>query len=266
MGSPTSKYGAFEAEADVGAIAPNDAAVTGAVAARHRRLAGELRRRERAARARRASARDRTRARLPARTAALRSRASGRARPRRWGRARPPLRGASSGTRAERAARPAARRGTAAARCRSRRRRAAAAATSRPNPVPRGPVHVDRVADLQRADRTRSRPDRVEEEAELARRRHAEAEGTRKHAPGRLEHEELAGSAGLERAPREPQQRVRPDRFAPHNPTVLTPHVSSALPTWVTALRGRRPALPAGRPETPRTCRQPKEGAGRGTV
>ena len=74
--------------------------------------------------------------------------------------------------------------------------------------------HVDCIAGPEIAQRTRPRADRVEEEGKLAGRRLAEAHRPRQHTAGRLEHEELAGRARLDRAAREPQQGVRPDRSA----------------------------------------------------
>ena len=59
---------------------------------------------------------------------------------------------------------------------------------------------VDAVARLERGERTRPGPDRVEQERELARRREAERHRPRQHAARRLEHEELAGDARIERA------------------------------------------------------------------
>ena len=88
-------------------------------------------------------------------------------------------------------------------------------ATSRSKPFPSGPrtwiASPGRSAQSARVPG----PDRLDEERELARRRLAEAHRPREEQPGRLEHEELAGKPGLEPAPLEPEQRVRPDLLRP---------------------------------------------------
>ena len=74
--------------------------------------------------------------------------------------------------------------------------------------------HVDRVARGERAERACPGADRVDEERELPFRREAEAHRAREHAPRGLEHEELPGSPGLETAPLDAEERVRPDGVA----------------------------------------------------
>src|SRR5579862_3391283 len=69
-----------------------------------------------------------------------------------------------------------------------------------PVPVAERPEDRDLVAGRQRRDRLRPRPDRIDEESELAGRRDAERERTREEPPGCLEHEELPRHAGLEHA------------------------------------------------------------------
>ena len=54
-------------------------------------------------------------------------------------------------------------------------------------------------------------PDRVDQEPELAAGRRAERERPRQHAARRLEHEELPGRARVERAARDPHERVGAD-------------------------------------------------------
>src|SRR6266516_6956063 len=80
-----------------------------------------------------------------------------------------------------------------------------------PVAVPQRPEDADLVAGPEATERLRSRPDRVDEESQLAGRREAERKRPRQQAPGSFEHEELPRHAGLEVAALEPQQRVRPD-------------------------------------------------------
>ena len=87
-----------------------------------------------------------------------------------------------------------------------------------PPPTSSGRGHVEPEAVAERAEdgdlvaRRRARraprpgPDRVDQEGELAARREAERERPRQHAAGRLEHEELARAARVERAARDAQR------------------------------------------------------------
>jgi hypothetical protein len=72
---------------------------------------------------------------------------------------------------------------------------------------------VELVARFNRAESLGSRADRFEQEAQLAGRRLAEAHRARKQSSGRLEHEELAGNAGIESTALDPDQRVGADGF-----------------------------------------------------
>jgi hypothetical protein len=62
---------------------------------------------------------------------------------------------------------------------------------------------------VRRADRPRPGADRIDQERELAGRREAERHRPRQQPAGRLEHEELAGDAGVEPAAVDAQQRVQ---------------------------------------------------------
>jgi hypothetical protein len=70
---------------------------------------------------------------------------------------------------------------------------------------------VELVARLDRGQRPGSWPDRLEQEAQLARRRLAEAHRARQQSAGRLEHEELPRNARLEPAAFDANQRVGAD-------------------------------------------------------
>ncbi len=89
---------------------------------------------------------------------------------------------------------------------------------------------VDRLAGREGTERAGSRADRVDEERELTRRRLAEAHRARQQAPGRLEHEELTGDAGLERSPLETDQRIRADRLVLDDREQLAPGVHASIP------------------------------------
>ena len=84
-------------------------------------------------------------------------------------------------------------------------------ATSRSKPFPSGPSTCSVRSGLDGAESARPRADRVDQEGELAGRCEAERHGSRQHAPGRLEHEELPGTAGVDAAPLEAEQPVGPD-------------------------------------------------------
>ena len=71
--------------------------------------------------------------------------------------------------------------------------------------------HVELVPGLERAERARAGPDRIDQEGQLAGLREADAHRPRQHAARRLEHEELARDACVEAALLEPKQCVRPD-------------------------------------------------------
>ena len=73
-----------------------------------------------------------------------------------------------------------------------------------PEAVAERAEEVDALARLQRAERRRPRPHRVEEERQLACRREAERQRPRQQPPGRLEHEELARMTGIEAAAVQP--------------------------------------------------------------
>ena len=66
---------------------------------------------------------------------------------------------------------------------------------------------------------------------ELARPREAERHRPRQDVPRRVEHEELAGHAGIERAGLEPQERVRADRLGAGDPQLLSPHAACSHAT-----------------------------------
>ena len=83
--------------------------------------------------------------------------------------------------------------------------------TSRPEAVAERAEDVDRVAGLERGERARPGPDRVDQERELARRREAEAHRPRQQPPGRLEHEELA----RDRPARAPPRSTRSSVYGP---------------------------------------------------
>src|SRR5262249_13831065 len=82
-----------------------------------------------------------------------------------------------------------------------------------PVALPERPEDADLVAGAQPAQRLRPRPDRVDEEGELAGRREAERERPGQQASRSLEHEELSRHAGLELAALETQERVRPEEL-----------------------------------------------------
>jgi hypothetical protein len=67
------------------------------------------------------------------------------------------------------------------------------------------------VAGLELAERTSAGADRVDQERQLAGRRETQAERPREQPARRLEHEELAGGAGIEAAAVDAEQRVWPD-------------------------------------------------------
>src|SRR5947207_5690080 len=83
------------------------------------------------------------------------------------------------------------------------------------------------VAGLEGAKSPRSRPDRVDQEGELAGWRETEAHRPRQEAAGCLEHEELAGSARLEAAAVHTQERVRADLLGAGDLSLLGPHRSA---------------------------------------
>ena len=90
--------------------------------------------------------------------------------------------------------------------------------------VPKRAEDVDRVARLELAQGLGARTDRIDQERELAGRRKTERERPRQQPAGCLEHEELPGRAGIERAALEPQQRVEPHRLdAVHAEQLATP-------------------------------------------
>jgi hypothetical protein len=77
--------------------------------------------------------------------------------------------------------------------------------------VPERTEHVDRLARLERGEGSGSRPDRIDEKGQLARRRETQAHRARQHPPRSFEHEELARDSRLEPSALESQKRVRPD-------------------------------------------------------
>ena len=101
--------------------------------------------------------------------------------------------------------------------------------TSRSKPLPSGPRTW--IASPGRAAARARVPGPIGsiEERELARRREAEAHRSRQQPARRLEHEELAGSAGIDVTALEPEQRVRPDRLDADHTKPLAGH--DALPT-----------------------------------
>ncbi len=88
---------------------------------------------------------------------------------------------------------------------------------------------VDRITRLERGDRGRPGADGLEEEPELVGQRQTEAERARKHATGRLEHEELPRRSRLEVAAREPDERVRADPLLADDAEQLAAHRVSRL-------------------------------------
>src|SRR5262249_31075975 len=92
------------------------------------------------------------------------------------------------------------------------------------------PEDVDRSIRLKSAERPRAGPDRIDEERELSGRRLAETHGSRKHAPRRLEHEELSRNARFEASPSEPEQHVRADRLVRHDGQALATGVHAWIP------------------------------------
>ena len=81
-----------------------------------------------------------------------------------------------------------------------------------PVAVPERAEDVELVARFGRGQRAGSRPDRLEQEAELTGKRLAEAHRARQEPSRRLEHEELARAARLEPASFDPDQRIGADR------------------------------------------------------
>jgi hypothetical protein len=73
-----------------------------------------------------------------------------------------------------------------------------------PEPVPQRPEDVDRLAGLERGERLRPRPDRVDQEPELTGRRDAEGHRPRQQPARRLEHEELPWNPVIEPTPLDP--------------------------------------------------------------
>ena len=90
-----------------------------------------------------------------------------------------------------------------------------------PEAVAERPEHVQLLARLERGERLRARPDRIEQEPELAPRREAERHRPRQRPARRLEHEELAGPARVGAAALDTEERVRPDRLDGDDPTTL---------------------------------------------
>ncbi len=80
-----------------------------------------------------------------------------------------------------------------------------------PIAVSERPEDVDRLAGLDRCERPRSGPDRLQQEGQLAGRCLAEAHRPRQDATRRLEHEELSGDARIEPSALETKQRVGPN-------------------------------------------------------
>ena len=94
--------------------------------------------------------------------------------------------------------------------------------------MPSGPATVIRSPGASAASARVPGPTGVDEEAELAGGREAEAERPRQEPTRRLEHEELAGDARLEPAAAEPHEPVRPDGLVGDDPEPLAPHPSPA--------------------------------------
>ena len=220
------QYRALEAEADVAAVARDDAAVAGAVAAGHRRLAGELRARhealERVEHRLRAAGEDV--ARLGGQRLGDERRVEHDLR----------VRDERRGLGVVRGAEPEQRRRRAEPLREVRQRRDPDAAADEERPLdgevvslPERPRHGDPVAGARAPRSHACRADRVDEEAELPGGREAEAERAREQPTRRLEHEELPGLARLEPAASETHERVRPDRLVRHHAEPLTPHRSA---------------------------------------
>ena len=88
--------------------------------------------------------------------------------------------------------------------------------------VPERTEDVDCVPGTQRAECTRARSDRVDEECKLTGRRLAEAHRTRQHSSRCLEHEELAGDSWFQATALETKQRVRPHPLGRDHPQSFT--------------------------------------------
>ena len=94
--------------------------------------------------------------------------------------------------------------------------------------VPERAENVDRLPPLERTECACARADRIEEECELAVRRLTQAHRARQNPPGSLQHEELTGDPGVERAAIEPDEHVRTDRLRPDDGQQLPPGITSA--------------------------------------
>ena len=247
LGGHDHEHRTFHAEALQLALDLDDAAVAGAVAARHRRLPGELR-----AGAERA---DRLQHRLGAAREHVVSRRDQLGHEHRVDRHLGA--GQQHGGFGVALAAEAEHDGREAQRLREiRKRRHPDPPADEERPLHVEPVavaeraeDVDPVAGFEHAERLRARADRIDEERELAGRREAERECPRQEPAGRLEHEELARHSGVDPAPLEPQQRVRPDRLDRANATPFASQHRSAPGARRPARRGRsRLRAPRPRP------------------
>src|SRR5439155_1294961 len=79
-----------------------------------------------------------------------------------------------------------------------------------PVAVSEGAEDAEDVATLRGTEGSRPRPDGLEQEGQLPRGSLAEAHRAWQRPPRRLEHEELAGDAGLQAPALDSEQRVRP--------------------------------------------------------
>ena len=100
----------------------------------------------------------------------------------------------------------------------------------------------DLVAGLERGERARAGPDRVDQERELAARREAERHRPRQHPARRLEHEELARDARLEHAAlrRAGARTARSPRSATGDATSARDLLPSACRSWSDSGRSAR--------------------------
>ncbi len=98
--------------------------------------------------------------------------------------------------------------------------------------VPERAENVQAIAGAEPAERARAGTDRVDQEAQLARAGEAERHRPRQDVPGRVEHEELAGHAGVDRAGLDAQERVRPDRLGAGDAQLLSPHAPVPMRSW----------------------------------
>ena len=96
--------------------------------------------------------------------------------------------------------------------------------------MPSGPKTWIASPARERAESACARPDRVDEELELAGHRPAQAHRAREHTPRSLEHEELSGDTRLEIPSLEPDEPVGADLLDADRPQPLSPRVHASIP------------------------------------